>query len=85
MRKFLILPALAGSALALAACSSNYAGEGALVGAAGGAAYGAIADKDVAESAAVGAAAGGVVGALIKKDGRCYRRDDYGYEYEVRC
>ena len=84
MRKFLI-PAIAGAALALGACSSNYAGEGALVGAAGGAAYGAIADKDVAESAAIGAAAGGVAGALIKKDGRCYQRDSYGYEYEVRC
>lgn len=71
MRKFIILPAIAASALALSACSTNYAGEGALVGAAG--------------RAAVGAAAGAVAGTLIKKDGRCYERDRYGYEYEVRC
>jgi len=40
---------------------------------------------DVAEGAAIGAAAGAVGGALIKKDGRCYRRDRDGHEYEVRC
>lgn len=85
MKKYLVLPALAASALTLSACATNHAGEGALVGAAAGAAYGAIAEKDVAESAAVGAAAGGAIGALIKKDGRCYRTDRYGYEYEVRC
>lgn len=85
MRKFIILPAIAASALALSACSTNYAGEGALVGAAGGAAVGAITEGDVAKGAAIGAAAGAVAGTLIKKDGRCYERDRYGYEYEVRC
>ena len=39
----------------------------------------------LAKGAAIGAAAGAVGGALIKKDGRCYRTDRNGYEYEVRC
>jgi hypothetical protein len=34
--------------------------------------------------AAIGAAAGALGGSLIKKHGRCYRRDRYGKEYEVR-
>lgn len=85
MKKFVILPILAASALSLSACAGNYAGEGALVGAASGAAVGAITEGDVAEGAAIGAAAGAVGGALIKKDGRCYRTDRNGYEYEVRC
>jgi hypothetical protein len=39
----------------------------------------------VGEGAAIGAAAGAVGGALIEKNGRCYRRDRYGEEYEVNC
>lgn len=85
MRKLHLFSITVGAALALSGCASNYAGEGALIGAAGGAAYGAVADKDIAKSAAIGAAAGGVVGAIIKKNGRCYQRDRDGYEYEVRC
>jgi len=83
--RMFLLPALMGSALAIGACSHNYAGEGALAGAAVGAGVGAISGNDVGESAAIGAAAGAVGGALIKKDGKCYRRDRYGDEYRVRC
>jgi len=81
----LIAPLLLGSVVALGACSSNYAGEGALAGAAVGAAVGAVSDVEIEEGAAVGAAAGALGGSLIRKDGRCYRRDDRGREYEVRC
>lgn len=72
-------------ATSLAACSTNYAGEGSLAGAAVGAGVGAVTGGDVLEGAAIGAAAGAVGGALIKKDGRCYRRDSDGYEREVPC
>ncbi len=75
----------AACALSLGACADNYAVEGAGVGAAAGAAVGAVTGGDIGTGAAVGAAAGGVGGALIKKDGDCYRVDDRGYEYEVRC
>ncbi|WP_225206811.1 glycine zipper domain-containing protein [Novosphingobium huizhouense] len=80
----LFIPVLAGG-LALGGCASNYAGEGALAGGAGGALIGAATGGDVATGAAIGAAAGGAVGSLIKKNGRCYRRDANGYEYRVRC
>ena len=80
-----IVPALLGSTLALGACAANYTAEGALAGAAVGAGVGAISDVEIEEGAAVGAAAGALAGALIKKDGRCYRRDRNGREYEVRC
>jgi len=80
-----IMPFAAAGALALGGCASNYAGEGALAGAAGGAVIGAATGGDVVKGAAIGAAAGGVAGALIKKNGRCYRTDAYGYEYEVAC
>ena len=81
----LLLPILAGAALTVSGCARNYAGEGALAGAAGGALIGAATNGNIGQGAAIGAAAGGVAGALIKKDGRCYRRDSNGYEYEVRC
>lgn len=80
-----LIPLIAAGALALGGCASNYAGEGALAGAAGGAVIGAATGGDVVKGAAIGAAAGGVVGALIKKNGRCYRTDRNGYEYEVSC
>jgi len=80
-----IVPAAAAGLLALGACSSNYAGEGALAGAAVGAGVGVARGGDVGESAAIGAGVGAVGGALIKKDGKCYRRDRYGDEYRVRC
>lgn len=69
----------------LAACATNYAGEGALGGAALGAAAGVLTGGSVTRGAAVGAAIGGASGALIRKDGRCYRYDDDGEEYVVRC
>jgi hypothetical protein len=81
----LLAPILLGSAVTLGGCARNYAAEGALAGAAVGAGVGAATGADVAGSAAVGAAAGAVGGALIKKNGRCYQRDRYGREYEVRC
>lgn len=85
MRKW-IIPAIAATSLAtLGACSTNYAGEGALAGAAVGAGVGAVTGGDVGEGAAIGAAAGAVGGALIKKDGKCYRRDRYGEEHRVSC
>ncbi|MBC2664704.1 hypothetical protein H7F51_04135 [Novosphingobium flavum] len=84
LARFLV-PLAAAGALALGGCASNYAGEGALAGAAGGAVIGAATGGDVVKGAAIGAAAGGAVGALIKKNGRCYRTDRYGYEYEVAC
>lgn len=83
--RFFIAPVLLASALTLGACSSNYAGEGALAGAAVGAGVGAVSGGDVGTGAAVGAAAGAAGGALIEKDGKCYRRDRDGYEYEVPC
>jgi hypothetical protein len=81
----LIAPALFASALVLGGCSSNYAAEGGLAGAAAGAGVAAVTGGDIEEGAAIGAAAGAIGGALIKKDGRCYRRDSRGYEYEVDC
>ena len=81
----LVAPILLVSALMLGACSSNYAGEGALAGAAVGAGVGAVTGGDVGTGAAVGAAAGAAGGALIEKGGKCYRRDRDGYEYEVPC
>lgn len=77
----------AAAALSLGACADNYAVEGAGVGAAAGAAVGAVTGGDIATGAAIGAAAGGVGGTLIKKrdNGDCYRIDQDGREYTVRC
>jgi len=77
----------AAAALSLGACADNYAVEGAAVGAAAGAAVGAVTGGDVGTGAAIGAAAGGVGGTLIKKraNGECYRVDEQGREYVVRC
>ncbi len=83
--RILLVPALLGSALTLGACAENYGVEGAAAGAALGAGVGAVTDADVGTSAAVGAAVGAVGGALIRKNGRCYRTDRSGREYEVRC
>jgi osmotically inducible lipoprotein OsmB len=83
--KFLLAPALLGSALALGACAQNYAAEGALAGAAIGGVVGATSEADFARSAAIGAAAGAAAGALVRKDGRCYRVDQYGRERRVSC
>jgi osmotically inducible lipoprotein OsmB len=81
----LIAPALLASAFALGACADNYAVEGAVAGAAAGAGIAAVTGGEIDEGAAIGAAAGGIGGALIEKDGRCYRRDRDGREYEVSC
>ncbi|AKH41578.1 hypothetical protein FHS61_002066 [Altererythrobacter atlanticus] len=83
--KMLVAPLLLGSAFSLGACADNYAVEGAAVGAAAGAGISAVTGGNVGTGAAVGAAAGGAGGYLIKKDGKCYRRDRDGYEYEVPC
>ncbi|WP_226015708.1 glycine zipper domain-containing protein [Novosphingobium sp. FKTRR1] len=79
------IPLAAAGALALGGCASNYGGEGALAGGAGGAILGAATGGDPLAGAAVGAAIGGVGGSLIKKNGHCYRRNDRGREYRVRC
>lgn len=81
----LLAPVALVSALSLGACADNYAAEGALGGAAAGAGIGAVSGGDVGTGAAIGAAAGAIGGALIEKDGKCYRRDRDGREYEVRC
>ena len=85
MTRTLIATLLTTTALALGACADNYAAEGGLAGAAAGAGVAAVTGGDVGEGAAIGAAAGAVGGALIKKNGRCYRHDSRGYEYEVDC
>lgn len=73
-------------ALSLGACADNYAVEGAGVGAAAGAAIGAVTGGDVGTGAAIGAAAGAAGGTLVKKaNGDCYRVDERGREYAVRC
>lgn len=82
---FVATPVTVIAALSLVGCASNYAAEGALAGAAGGALIGGVTGGDVGKGAAIGAAAGAVGGALIRKNGHCYRRDRYGYEFEVRC
>ena len=81
----MFLPIAAAGALAISGCASNHAGEGALAGGLGGAVIGAATGGDVLTGAVIGAAAGGAVGSLIKKNGRCYRADRNGYEYQVRC
>ncbi len=84
MTKMTLSLCVAG-ALAVSGCAGNYAGEGALLGAAAGAGVGAVTGGNVVRGAAIGGAAGAVGGALIRKDGRCYRQDSEGREYEVRC
>lgn len=85
MSNRLFIPLMAAGALGLAGCAGNYAGEGALAGGAGGALIGAVTGGDAVAGAAIGAAAGGVAGSLVRKNGRCYRVDDRGYEHRVRC
>ena len=70
---------------ALAGCASNYGGEGALAGGAGGALLGAAVGGNPATGAILGAAAGAAIGSTIHKDGHCYRRDRDGNTYEVHC
>ena len=51
-----------------------------------GAGVGAATGGDIATGAAIGGAVGAVGGSQIRKrDNRCYRVDNYGREYEVRC
>ena len=83
--KIVAFSAAIAASLSLAACADNYAVEGGLAGAAAGAGIGAITGGDVATGAAIGAAAGAVGGALIEKDGKCYRVDSRGREYQVDC
>ncbi|NOW44305.1 hypothetical protein FHW96_000432 [Novosphingobium sp. SG751A] len=86
MRKFLMVGMLAGALVMTEGCASNYGGEGALAGAGVGAVVAGVSGGDVATGAAIGAAAGGVAGSTVRKrDGNCYRMDDRGREYRVRC
>ena len=83
IRKVMILLA---PAVLLGGCASNYAVEGAALGAAAGAGVGALTNEDVGTAAAIGAAAGAAGGALIRKEGNwCYYRDRNGREYRDRC
>jgi hypothetical protein len=82
MKSFILA---AACTLGLGACAGNYAAEGALGGAAVGAATSVLTGGNIKRGAAVGAAVGGIGGALVRKDGRCYRIDDDGEEYRVRC
>lgn len=83
--KILLASTLAMAAMPLGACAHNYAGEGALGGAAAGVGVAAITGGNVAQGAAIGAAAGAVGGSLIHKDGKCYRRDSHGHDHRVDC
>ncbi|MFN3468656.1 MAG: hypothetical protein ACK4G2_04615 [Novosphingobium sp.] len=86
MRKFIIAAAIAGSAITLGGCARNYTGEGAALGAAVGAGLGVATGGDIATGAAIGGAVGAAAGSQVRKDrGRCYRVDNRGREYEVRC
>lgn len=86
MRKTMMMMPLLAGALMSAGCASNYGGEGALAGAGVGAVVAGVAGGDVATGAVIGAAAGGVAGSTVRKqDGYCYRVDDRGREYRVRC
>ncbi|CAM3987548.1 Glycine zipper domain-containing protein [Novosphingobium lubricantis] len=86
MRKFIIASLIMGSAVTLGGCARNYTAEGAALGAAVGAGVGAATGGDIATGAAIGGAVGAVGGSQIRKrDNRCYRVDNYGREYEVRC
>jgi len=86
MRKLVMMPVLAVALAITGGCASNYGGEGALAGAGVGAVVAGVAGGDVATGAVIGAAAGGVAGSTMRKrDGVCYRVDDRGREYRVRC
>lgn len=70
--------------LPLAACTQTQ--QGAVLGAAGGAAVGAAVDGT--EGALVGAAVGGVAGALIgraQEPGQCIYEDQFGRRYTAPC
>ncbi len=85
IKRMALASVLLASTIGLSACADNYAAEGALGGAAVGAGVGAVTGGDIGTGAAIGAAAGAVGGALIEKDGKCYRLDRDGREYEVSC
>lgn len=78
-RKMLIAPALALSTMSLGACAENYAAEGALGGAALGAAAAAVTGEDFETFALAGAAAGGLAGYFVDRNDDCdgYYNDDY--------
>jgi osmotically inducible lipoprotein OsmB len=78
MKKIAIGSIAAVSMFGMTACASNYSGEGAAIGAAGGAVVSAVTGEDVLEGAAVGAAAGAAIGYFIDKDDRCSGYDRRG-------
>ncbi|MFB0611428.1 glycine zipper domain-containing protein [Aurantiacibacter poecillastricola] len=71
MKKLILAPALAASALGMSACAENYAVEGGLAGAAAGAGAAALLGGDIETYALAGAAIGGVVGYAVDKDDDC--------------
>jgi osmotically inducible lipoprotein OsmB len=78
MKKSYMVPLTALAAISLSACASNYAAEGAGLGALGGAAVGAISGGDVLTGAAIGAAAGAAAGYFVDKDKDCSGYDQRG-------
>lgn len=77
INKTFALPMLGAAMFSLGACADNYAGEGALGGAAVGAGVAAVTGEGLAESAAIGAAVGAAGGYFLDKDDDCdgYDRD----------
>ena len=85
MKSHLLLIPVA--ALSLGACAENYAAEGALGGAAAGAAVAAITGRDIKTFALAGAAAGGVAGYFVDKNDGCdgYYTDRNGRYLDEDC
>jgi len=77
---------LALGAASFGGCTHSRVANGALIGAGAGAAVAGVAGGSMLGGAAVGAVGGAVVGAITRHDdGRCYRRDDHGNDYQVPC
>jgi len=72
------VPLILAPALALGACSENYAAEGAGLGAVAGAGIAAVTGGDVLTGAAVGGAAGAAGGYFVDKDDGCNGYDRNG-------
>lgn len=77
--RIFLASALAVSTVSLNACAENFAGEGAGIGAAGGAAIAAVTGGDLLTYALAGAAAGGLAGYFVDKDDGCDGYDRNGY------
>ncbi|HEX7784531.1 MAG TPA: glycine zipper domain-containing protein [Sphingobium sp.] len=72
--RLLLIPVLAGGALALTACSHG-ATRGGLIGGAGGAVVGSATGLGTTEGAIIGGTAGAIIGDNDHKKKRRHRRD----------